>query len=331
MATIISPMHKFQFGSKITCTDSEYGVLAHIICDPATQHMTHIGVKQRRFLGKTVTVDLPFATITHATSDEVLLNLKSADVATANSIAVEGIQLSSKSIVELTSTASKGSLLLVATHPQDGALAYLVAHHLLPGQDTLLQNTTITTLAPEHITITVADTALDTLPLYRPDRTLQQAIEAIIFDLTLLHVDLKGIIVSVIDSILYLNGNISSTLRADIVMDQVQGTPGLLEIKNNLIGDDRLAGDLALALGRDPRTRDLPIGVYPRLGTVRLSGAVHTSQQKIAAEEIARSFLGVRSIINELSIDPKADLLHIMSATGGNQDKVPNKYTRHTQ
>jgi len=80
--------------------------------------------------------------------------------------------------------------------------------------------------------------------------------------------------------VLYLDGNISSSLRADIAVDQVYGVQGLLEIKSNLVGDDQLAADLALALGQDPRTRDLPIGVYPKLGVVRLSGAVHNGSRK---------------------------------------------------
>jgi osmotically-inducible protein OsmY len=133
--------------------------------------------------------------------------------------------------------------------------------------------------------------------------------------------------------VLYLDGNISSSLRADIARDQVYGVEGLLEIKSNLVGDDRLAADLALALGQDRRTRDLPMGIYPRLGVVRLSGAVHNGQQKAAAEEIARKFPGVRSVVNDLVVDPKADMLHVMSAPEGgeSQDKIPGKYVRHTQ
>jgi osmotically-inducible protein OsmY len=133
--------------------------------------------------------------------------------------------------------------------------------------------------------------------------------------------------------VLYLDGNISSSLRSDIAQDQVYGVDGLLEIKNNLVADDILASNIAMALGQDPRTRDLPIGVYPRLGDVRLSGAVHNDQQKAAAEEVALKFAGVRSVLNDLVIDPKADMLHVMSpAEGGEmEDKVPGKYIRHTQ
>jgi osmotically-inducible protein OsmY len=224
-------------------------------------------------------------------------------------------------------------LRLVATQPQSGGLAYIVAHNLRAGQDAFLRAEYVTGMEKDHITVTISDDALNALPPYRSDAVLQQEVESILFDLAPMHVDLKGITIRVLDSVLYLDGNISSSLRADIARDQVYGVAGLLEIKSNLVGDDQLAADLALALGQDPRTRELPIGVYPKLGAVRLSGAVHTGQQKAAAEEIARKFKGVRSVVNDLVVDPGADMLHVMSASEGGeaQDIVPGRYTRHTQ
>src|SRR5437588_10715776 len=99
------------------------------------------------------------------------------------------------------------------------------------------------------------------------------------------------------------------------------------------VGARTVASGLALARGRDARPRHLPFGVYPRLGVVRLSGAVHNSQQKAAAEEIARNFDGVRSVINDLLVDPKAEQLNVMSGAEGGEsiDKVPGKYIRHTK
>ncbi len=223
--------------------------------------------------------------------------------------------------------------MLIAVHPENAELAYLVVHNLHAGQDTFIQQTFVTGLRAGRIEIAVPEAILKELPPYRPDAVLQREVEKILYDFTPLHVDLKGITAYVLDGVLYLNGNISSSLRGDIARDQVAGVAGLLEIKNNLIGDDNLAADLAMALGHDPHTRDLPIGVYPRLGVVRLSGAVHNGQQKNAAGEIARNFPGVRSIINDLVVDPKANLLHVMSSAEGGEaeDKVPGKYVRHTK
>jgi len=117
------------------------------------------------------------------------------------------------------------------------------------------------------------------------------------------------------------------------MLDRVSGITSLSEIKNRVVADDTLAAGLALALGQDARTRDVPIGVYPRLGVVRLSGAVHNSQQKDAAGEMAGIFPGVRSVTNDLIIDPHATLLNVMSAPEGGETKdvVPGKYVRHTQ
>ncbi len=328
--TLISEMLKFHFGSKIFCSDGEDGVLAHVVFDPATLRMTHIGVKQGRLFGKTV--HLSFDHVVSASGEGVTLRVKRADLVAKGEEAV-GAVLAVKSVVENAASSAKGSLMLIAVHPENGELSYIVAHGLRPGRDTLLREEFITALASDLITVSIPEDRLNALPSYRSDSVLQQEVDSILFDLTPLHVDLKAITVRVLDSVLYLDGNISSALRSDIVQDQVLGVEGLMEIRNRLVADDTLAAEVALALGQDARTRDLPIGVYPRLGVVRLSGAVHTSQQKAAAGEIAKKIPGVRSVVNDLVIDPKADLLSVMSPAEGGETKdiVPGKYVRHTQ
>lgn len=330
-ATLISEMQKFHLGSKVFYSDGEEGILVHTNFDPSTRRLTSIGVRQGRFFGKTVI--LLFDTVIKASGDGVTLRVRPAELPASSAMETGGALLDSKTIVVRTDSTNKGPLMLVAVEPETGELVYLVAHNLRPAQDTLVRAEYVTSLETEQIKVTIPDAIFNVLPPYRPNSVLQQEVEAIIFDLTPLHVDMKGITARVLDGVLYLDGNISSALRGDIVQDQVLGVQGLLEIKNNLVGDDRLAADLAMALGRDPRTRDLPIGVYPRLGVIRLSGAVHNGQQKAAAGEIAQNFPGVRSVINDLLVDPKANILNVMSSAEGGEakDKVPGKYIRHTK
>ncbi len=330
-SSLIPEMLKFHFGSKILCSDGDDGELAQVIFDPATRRMTYISVKQGRLFGKSVF--LPFDCLISANEAGITLSIKRSDVAAATSQRPEGAVLTNKSIVENQESGTKGVLLLVAAHPTTAELAYIVAHELRSGQDTLLQEAYVTSLATGQVMVSIDEEKLRSLPSYRADRVLQQDVESALFDLTPLHIDLKAIIARVIDGILYLDGNISSALRSDIMLDRVSGVNGLVDIKNRVVADDTLAADLALAMGQDARTRDLPIGVYPRLGVVRLSGAVHNGQQKAAAGEIAKNFPGVRSVTNDLVVDPNVTLLDVMSAPEGGETKdiVPGKYVRHTQ
>ncbi len=329
-STLISEMQKFQFGRKIFCSDGEEGVLASVGFDPATRRMTSIGVRQSRFFGKTFYA--LYETIVDATGDGITLTI-TRDELRGNSTQAERVQLDTKSAVQLANSSSKGLLQMVAVHPQTGALAYCVAHHVKPGQSTLLQQQYITSLEPGRILVSIPEATLQALAPYRSDAELQLEVNEVLSDLTPLHVDFKGMNIRVLDSVLYLDGNISSSLRSDIVQDQAFGVPGLLEIRNNLVGDDELASSLAMALARDARTRDLPIGVYPRLGEVRLSGAVHTPEQKVAATEIAKSFPGVRSVINDCVVKSEEGMLYVMSSAEGGEaeDIIPGKYTRHTK
>lgn len=330
-SVVISAMRKFHFGRKIFCSDGEDGMLISVAFDRTTRRMTHIGVKQGHLFGKTVY--LPYTTVVEASRDGIHLHITRAELATTSHEVPGGALLDSRSVVRRVDSSEKGTLMMAAIEPENGELAYIVAHHLRSAQDTLLRQESISQLEPGRITVSLSEADLQAIPAYRSDDELQREVEAILYDLTLLHVDFRGMNVCVLDSVLYLEGNISSSLRAEIVQDQAMGVEGLLEIENHLIGDDKLASDLALALSHDPRTCELPIGVYPKLGDVRLSGAVHGPQQKAAAEEIARSFPAVRSVLNTLLVDPKAEMLHVMSSSEGGEteDKVPGKYVRHTK
>ena len=330
----ISAMLKFHFGTRILCSDGEEGFLTSIGFDASTRRMTYIGVKQGRLFGKIGY--LPFQTVNNASNDGVTLNISRAELEAAPKETPAVTFFDSKSTVESDGTSGaqgRGGILLVAVQQESGMLSYIVTHHFRLNQDKLLEQDYVSKLEPGHIVVSIPEATLQALPAYRSDRDLQQEVENVLFDLTQLHVDFKGMDIRVLDSVLYLRGNISSSLRSDVVQDQASGVPGLLGIKNELLGDDELAADLAEALGRDPRTRDLPIGIYPKLGVVRVGGAVHNAQQKAAVEEIVRNFPGVRGLSDTLVVNEKEDLLRVMApAEGGEaQDLIPGKYIRHTK
>lgn len=326
---LISEMRKFHFGSTIFCTDGQASTLTHVLFDASTRQLTHLVVKQNRLFGKTFYV--PFESVTTATGEGIWLNITLAQLVANPSNEGPGISLDAHTAVK--GDTVNGTLALLAVHSGSGELAYIVAHNVPGGRDTLLNEKYVTALDPGQITIAVDPQILSSWPPYRSDRELQKEVDEIVFDLGFLHIDLKGLRLRVLDSVLYMDGNISSTLRGELARDQVAGVSGLLEIKNNLVGDDTLAADIARALGQDERTRDQPIGVYPQLGVVRLSGSVRNAQQRVAAGEVAKKFAGVRGVVNDLVVDPSADMLYVMSAPEGGEAKdiTPGKFTRHTK
>jgi osmotically-inducible protein OsmY len=326
---LISEMQKFHFGNTIFCTDGQAGTLTRVLFDASSRQLTHLAVKQGRLFGKTFY--LPFEKVTAATGEGIWLNVTLAQLVASPNSEEPGIALDTRTAVQ--GNGANGTLMLVAVQPGSGELAYIVARNVPAGRDTLLREQYVATFDPGQITLAISADLLDSLPPYRSDRELQKEVEEIVFDLGFLHIDLKGLRLRVLDSVLYMEGNISSTLRGELARDQVSGVNGLLEIKNDLIGDDTLAADIARVLGQDERTSDLPIGVYPQLGMVRLSGSVRNAQQKAAAGEIAQKFDGVRGLINDLAVDPSADMLYVMSAPEGGEarDITPGKFTRHTK
>ncbi|HEX7735655.1 MAG TPA: BON domain-containing protein [Ktedonobacteraceae bacterium] len=326
---LISEVQKFHFGNKIFCVNGQAGSLVRVLFNASSKKLTHLAVKQNRLFGKTFYV--PFTAVTRATGEGIRLQITLAELAAFPESAGPGVELDGRSAVQGRSV--NGSLILVAVHPGSGELAYIVARNVPAGRDTLLREQYVTKLAPDQVFVSIDDQVLEALPPYRPDHELQREVEEIIFDLGFLHIDLKGLRLRVLDGVLYMEGNISSALRGELARDQVAGVSGLLEVKNNLVGDDTLAADIAHALGQDERTRDLPIGVYPQLGVVRLSGSVRNEQQKAAAGEIAQKFDGVCGVINDLIVDPSADMLYVMSAPEGGEtrDITPGKFIRHTK
>jgi osmotically-inducible protein OsmY len=327
----ISEMRKFCFGAKIVCSDGEEGSLTSIGFDGANRLLLAIGIRIGRFFGKTVYVS--FTHVVDAIASGITLDITSEQLLAASKEALAAAWLDSRSVVVNTDTSARGTLMLIAVHPDSGELAYVVAHHLRQGQSTLLREDAVTKIDADQITVSLAETTLQTLPPYRTDEELQADVETVLFSLTPLHVDFRGIMRRVVDGVLYLDGNISSSLRGDIVEDQAVGVQGLLGVENHLIGDDVLANTIASVLGHDPRTRDLPIGVYPRLGTVRLGGAVHDEQQKAVAEDITRGIPGVQSVENTLVVKSDSNILNVMAAASGgeSQDLIPGRYTRHTK
>src|SRR5579872_1628544 len=148
----ISEMQKFHFGNKIFYADGEDGTLTYVIFDPSTRRLTHVGVRQGRLFGKTFS--LPSSAVASATADGIRLTIKRDDASAARVADAQGVLLDAKSVVE-NAGAATGTLMMVAIHPENAELAYIVARHFKEGQDTLIQQSYISAVAAGHVSVNI--------------------------------------------------------------------------------------------------------------------------------------------------------------------------------
>ena len=73
-----------------------------------------------------------------------------------------------------------------------------------------------------------------------------------------------------------------------------------------MMTDQNIAAEIRARLARDPRIHHpREVAVSARAGAVMLRGTVRSLHQRRAAAEIARSVRGVRTVDDELRVDPR--------------------------
>src|SRR5579884_1826400 len=158
-ASSIAAMLKFLFGRKVFCSDGEEGFLVNTVFDRDPLRLSFIGVRTGRFFGKTVYV--PFDAIAGASGERVTLTISRAELAQASTAVPGGALVDGRAIVRLKDTGKQGTLLLVATQPHSGELAYIVAHHLRPNMDTFIHRDGVEQIDPGRFTVSISEQELE--------------------------------------------------------------------------------------------------------------------------------------------------------------------------
>jgi osmotically-inducible protein OsmY len=205
-----------------------------------------------------------------------------------------------------------------ATH----TLRHVIVDRGLGGEATLAARN-ISQLDTRQISAQNAEKKAAQLTAYRPDDDLREDVRLAIEGTPKLRVDLPGMDIQAIDGVVWLQGSTASDLNRRLIEDVVRQVPGIDELHNDLYSDMDVAAAVSSALGHDPATAHERIGVYPRLGEVALRGAVRSEQARTKAEEIAAKIPGVRTMRNELAVDPAAGLLQVLAGVTNEEDIVP--------
>jgi hyperosmotically inducible protein len=121
--------------------------------------------------------------------------------------------------------------------------------------------------------------------------------------------------IGVDEGVVTLSGRVTMPYKADDLAEIASRVEGVQEVRNELgtlpvsISDDRLRGSISRQIYRNPLFSNYAIQVNPPIhivvenGHVTLAGAVGSEVERVQAEMIARTTLGVFGVENRLRVD----------------------------
>jgi osmotically-inducible protein OsmY len=154
----------------------------------------------------------------------------------------------------------------------------------------------------------VPDSGKSLSPIQKTDAVIKESINNALWkDDVLRALDYYEIDVRVKNGVVHLNGHIVGSSSQSRINNAIQGIPGILEIKNNLVLDDKLTLEVAGALGKLEHTFNCKFFTGVSHGMVVLHGEVSSMEVRMSAEKSAASHPKVRGVINYIRV-PGVDL-----------------------
>jgi len=315
--TAFAAVQKFRFGATVRTDDGELGSLAWVALDPAANTVTAIGVKLGVFGG---THMAPIDRVASARHDDINVSLTRAELAQSKD-KPDGAVITRGTAVTLNGS-RMGKVAQVTVDEATHTLRHVIVDRGLGGEATLAARY-ISQVDSRQISAQNAEKTGSQLTAYRPDDELREDVRLAIEGTPKLRVDLPGMDIQAIDGVVWLQGSTASDLNRRLIEDVVRQVSGIDELHNVLYSDMDVAAAVSSALGRDPLTARDRIGVYPRLGETALRGAAHSEDARKRAEEIATKTPGVRTVRNDLTVDPAAEPLSVLAGVTNEEDLVP--------
>ena len=311
---------KFRFDADVLASDGEAGKLVSVIVEGEQPRVSHVGVHVGGLFKKSELYFVPLDLVTEAKSDAVTLSIP-LDEIRKHRATPSGLALTRRTALAAGGK-TLGHLAQLTIHSETRILRHLVVERAM-GRECLVPATMIKSVAARQIAVDLGATSVERLTPYRDDEALRQEAYDAIYDYARLRVEMPGIEIYAIDGVIWLKGHVASDLNRRLVADQLDGIVGLAILHNELVADNELAAAVSMALAKDPRTVGQRIGVYPKLGEVHLRGNVRTAEASAAATGVARGVAGVKTVVNELHVNPNADVVPVLAGVTNEEDMVP--------
>lgn len=320
VATEFGEVKKVRLGSHVDASDGEAGKVAEMVASADGRRVLAVGIKLGIW-GAGGTYYVPMALVAAGDAETLSIVIPLDEIRRQYATAPEGVRLTGGTSV-VAGGRSLGRLTQVSVSSETLALRHLVLARGV-GREYVVPAGAVSSISAKAIQVDLKIVKPEALTPYREDADLRDAVYQAIDSYEPLRIDLPGIDIHAIDGVVWLKGHVSSELNVRLVSDQLGNIAGLSELHNELIEDTDLAARISHALALDPRTAREYIGVYPQLGVVRLRGAVRTPEAREAATEIAGGVGGIKTIVNELKVNPNADVVPVLAGVTNDEDMVP--------
>jgi osmotically-inducible protein OsmY len=316
--TEFAAVWKFRFGTTLVTDDGELATITTLAADAPRRALTAVGVRfglfgAVRFVPLAALVDANAASATSSLTREAIAKSATAPQGDVIFTAKTRVALDGKRL---------GTITQVTINRETRVLRHLVVDRGLGGE-VLVAAADIVAVDARQIALDMGQVSARPLIPFRPDAELHEEVRTAIEGYSRLRIDMDGIAIHAIDGVVWLKGNVSSEANRRLVQDQLVGIRGLAELHNELVADPDLAAAISAALARDPATANERIGVYPTLGDVRLRGMVRTAAARETAGRLAAGVPGVKSVQNDLRVNPDAAVLPVMAGVTNDEDLVP--------
>ena len=140
-------------------------------------------------------------------------------------------------------------------------------------------------------------------PDQKTDEATREAILHALWDDEILRtMDYHEFDVHVKNRVVYLDGHIVNSSGQNRIINAIETIPGVLEIRNNLILDDKLTLEVAALLGQLEHVYRCKFFTGASHGVVSINGIVDKENIKMLAEMCAASHPNVRGVINNLRV-----------------------------
>lgn len=150
---------------------------------------------------------------------------------------------------------------------------------------------------------------IDVIPAYRPDEQIGREVERRLENS--MAVDARSLVVDVHEGVVTLSGELPDWNQREEARVLVSGVRGVKDVVDKThiqrgegISDERLAAESRERLRRDAYLSDLPISVAVHDGQITVTGTVGNLYEKERAERRLLWQYGVKSVVNELKVEP---------------------------